>query len=77
MSKFLFWFDDAYGQERMFTFDGTEAEAIRRAKELCNDGVECLTVESYETEQVVFDQREYETSFEVDESAYACIPFWG
>lgn len=70
MSKFLFWFDDPYGQERMFTFEGTEDEAIRRAKQLCGDGVDCLTVESYATEEVVFDQRDYYASFEVDEHAW-------
>ena len=59
MSKYLFWFDDAYGCEQMFTFKGSARDAQERAVNLCYDGCDCLTVEDQETGEIVFDQRDY------------------
>lgn len=77
MEKYLFWFDDAYGQERMFTFEGDAWAAIARAKELCADGADYLTVTDCETDEIIFDGHDYYHSFEVDENAHCYTPFWG
>lgn len=63
MTKYLFWFDDAYGFDRMFTFEGTEDEAIDKAFDLWADGCDCISVEEYGSEREIFNSTEFAKTY--------------
>jgi len=59
MSKYLFWFDDASGVDRLFTFEGTEDEAIDKAFDLWSDGCDCVSVEECSSGREIFNSTEF------------------